>query len=159
MDLEDVPEIPSGLLEWISGASAEDLARVEQALGEVLAARRAELNVAAGEDGGGEGPESSSKVIEYRAYGAGYLQLETRTSRGVGGEIRERGPYWYFRYHEGDGKRKCISERPTIRRRSWMRNCHATHPKLLCNRGMQRSGPIQHVLSKGTAARAGGCDG
>jgi hypothetical protein len=35
----------------------------------------------------------------------GYLQLELRRYIRRDGSARERGPYWYFQYHEG-GKRK-----------------------------------------------------
>jgi|SRR5215210_647811 len=35
----------------------------------------------------------------------GYLQLELRRYVRRDGSARERGPYWYFQYHEG-GKRK-----------------------------------------------------
>jgi hypothetical protein len=35
----------------------------------------------------------------------GYLQLELRRYIRRDGSARERGPYWYFQFHEG-GKRK-----------------------------------------------------
>jgi hypothetical protein len=46
-----------------------------------------------------------TEVLEYRAHEDGYLQLELRRYIRQDGSARERGPYWYFQYHEG-GKRK-----------------------------------------------------
>ncbi len=46
-----------------------------------------------------------TEVLEYRPYEDGYLQLELRRYIRRDGSARERGPYWYFQYHEG-GKRK-----------------------------------------------------
>jgi len=46
-----------------------------------------------------------TEVLEYRPYEDGYLQLELRRYVRRDGSARERGPYWYFQYHEG-GKRK-----------------------------------------------------
>jgi len=46
-----------------------------------------------------------TEVLEYRPYEDGYLQLELRRYVRRDGSTRERGPYWYFQYHEG-GKRK-----------------------------------------------------
>ena len=46
-----------------------------------------------------------TEVLEYRPYEDGYLQLELRRYIRRDGSTRERGPYWYFQYHEG-GKRK-----------------------------------------------------
>ena len=45
------------------------------------------------------------EVLEYRPHEDGYLQLELRRYIRRDGSARERGPYWYFQYHEG-GKRK-----------------------------------------------------
>ena len=63
----------------------------------------------------GEGEEASrvgegaalpvTEVLEYRPYEDGYLQLELRRYIRRDGSARERGPYWYFQFHEG-GKRK-----------------------------------------------------
>jgi hypothetical protein len=36
----------------------------------------------------------------------GYLQLELRRYIRRDGSTRERGPYWYFQYHEGGKRRK-----------------------------------------------------
>jgi len=46
-----------------------------------------------------------TEVLEYRPHGDGYLQLELRRYIRRDGSARERGPYWYFQFHEG-GKRK-----------------------------------------------------
>jgi hypothetical protein len=63
-------------------------------------------------DGGQDAPrveEGSAppvtEVLEYRPYEDGYLQLELRRYIRRDGSARERGPYWYFQFHEG-GKRK-----------------------------------------------------
>ena len=46
-----------------------------------------------------------TEVLEYRPHEDGYLQLELRRYIRRDGSARERGPYWYFQYHQG-GKRK-----------------------------------------------------
>jgi hypothetical protein len=46
-----------------------------------------------------------TEVLEYRPHEDGYLQLELRRYIRRDGSVRERGPYWYFQFHEG-GKRK-----------------------------------------------------
>lgn len=46
-----------------------------------------------------------TEVLEYRPYEDGYLQLELRRYIRRDGSTRERGPYWYFQFHES-GKRK-----------------------------------------------------
>lgn len=48
----------------------------------------------------------SSEVVEYRPYEDGYLQAEMRIYTRRDGTPTERGPYWYFRYHEGGKQRK-----------------------------------------------------
>jgi hypothetical protein len=47
-----------------------------------------------------------TEVLEYRPYEDGYLQLELRRYIRRDGSARERGPYWYFQYHEGGKRRK-----------------------------------------------------
>jgi hypothetical protein len=47
-----------------------------------------------------------TEVLEYRPYEDGYLQLELRRYIRRDGSTRERGPYWYFQYHEGGKRRK-----------------------------------------------------
>ena len=46
-----------------------------------------------------------TEVLEYRPHEDGHLQLELRRYIRRDGSARERGPYWYFQFHEG-GKRK-----------------------------------------------------
>lgn len=46
-----------------------------------------------------------TEVLEYRPHEDGHLQLELRRYVRRDGSTRERGPYWYFHFHEG-GKRK-----------------------------------------------------
>jgi hypothetical protein len=46
-----------------------------------------------------------TEVLEYRPHEDGYLQLELRRYVRRDGSARERGPYWYFQFHDG-GKRK-----------------------------------------------------
>jgi hypothetical protein len=48
---------------------------------------------------------SLTEVLEYRPHEDGYLQLELRRYIRRDGSARERGPYWYFQFHQG-GKRK-----------------------------------------------------
>lgn len=50
-------------------------------------------------------PPARAEVLAYRPYGDGHLQLELRRYFRKDGSARERGPYWYFRYHE-IGKQK-----------------------------------------------------
>ena len=60
----------------------------------------------------------SGRGLEYRPHEDGYLQLELRRYVSRDGSSRERGPYWYFQYHEGVSARNCTSARPTTRRAS-----------------------------------------
>ena len=67
---------------------------------------------ASSEDGGEGAPQIHegtappvTEVLEYRPHEDGYLQLELRRYIRRDGSARERGPYWYFQFHE-DGKRK-----------------------------------------------------
>jgi hypothetical protein len=46
------------------------------------------------------------EVLEYQPHEGGYLQLELRRFIRRTGSARERGPYWYFPYHEGGKRRK-----------------------------------------------------
>jgi hypothetical protein len=74
--------------------------------------RRERQRRASSADGGENAPhvkEGSAppvtEVLEYRPHEDGYLQLELRRYIRRDGSARERGPYWYFQFHEG-GKRK-----------------------------------------------------
>lgn len=90
----DVKAIISGLEEL----DRAQLTRVEAA----LKRRLREL----GADGSaGIGRQPVSGVIEYRPYADGTLQAEVRYHVRKDGTVKEQGPYWYFRYHEG-GKQK-----------------------------------------------------
>ncbi len=87
-------------LRAIRGAGSGELEEITRA----VEARRREL-VLAGE--AGETVPPTPRVVEARPYGDGWLQLEMRTyERKKGGGVSERGPYWYFRYHEGGRQRK-----------------------------------------------------
>jgi hypothetical protein len=75
--------------------------------------RRERQRRRASSEGGGEGAPQIhegtapplTEVLEYRPHEDGYLQLELRRYIRRDGSTRERGPYWYFQYHE-DGKRR-----------------------------------------------------
>jgi hypothetical protein len=87
-------------LRAIRGAGVGEL----EAIARAVEARRREL-VLAGE--AGETLPPTPRVVEARPYGDGWLQLEMRTyERKKSGGASERGPYWYFRYHEGGRQRK-----------------------------------------------------
>jgi hypothetical protein len=47
-----------------------------------------------------------SEVVEYRPYEDGMLQAEVRIYTRRDGGRSERGPYWYFRFHEGGRQKK-----------------------------------------------------
>ena len=47
-----------------------------------------------------------TEVLEYRPHEDGYLQLELRRYIRRDGSARERGPDWYFQFHEGGKRRK-----------------------------------------------------
>jgi hypothetical protein len=82
----------------IRGAGAEELEGIERTLEE----RRRELGL---HQKTGEAA-AVSQVVEGRPYGDGWLQLESRTYERRDGAVSMRGPYWYFRYHEGGRQRK-----------------------------------------------------
>jgi hypothetical protein len=52
----------------------------------------------------GRAEPSQSSVEEYVPYRDGYLQLEYRTNPKTG---TQRGPYWYFRFHD-NGKQRTL---------------------------------------------------
>jgi hypothetical protein len=54
----------------------------------------------------GDAAPPVTEVLEYRPHEDGYLQLELRRYIRRDGSSRERGPYWYFQYHEGGKRRK-----------------------------------------------------
>lgn len=86
------------IIEQIKSMDREELARLEEA----VRRRRREL--------GEEEPEKRtpvSDVLEYRPHADGYLQYEVRRYVRKDGSVKEHGPYWYFRYHEG-GKQRTL---------------------------------------------------
>lgn len=89
----DVKTVIVGLKEF----DRAELARVEAALHR----RQREL------DGEGLGGKPFSDVLEYRPHADGYLQYEVRRYRRKDASMKEHGPYWYFRYHEG-GKQRTL---------------------------------------------------
>ena len=52
-------------------------------------------------------PKPTSLVVEYRPHADGMLQLEKRLYVRKDGQVSERGPYWYFRYHY-DGRQRTL---------------------------------------------------
>lgn len=91
-----------GLEEIIEKVKSLDRGELEK-LEEALRRRRREL----GDPVSGERKMPVSDVLEYRPYADGYLQYEVRRYRRKDGSMKEHGPYWYFRYHEG-GKQKTL---------------------------------------------------
>lgn len=91
-----------GFAEYLIGQTTEpeELARVDRA----VARRRAELGIVADPEEARERPVS--EVSEYRSHDDGVLQAEMRAYRRKDGTTTERGPYWYFRYHQGGRQRK-----------------------------------------------------
>lgn len=92
MGLEEV-------IEQIKSMDRDELARLEEA----LRLRRREL----GDEVLEERKTPVSDVLEYRPHADGYLQYEVRRYRRKDGSVKEHGPYWYFRYHEG-GKQRTL---------------------------------------------------
>jgi hypothetical protein len=87
--------------------TSSQLGRLEEEL-------RCERQRRALSEGGGEGaPQIQeatappvTEVLEYRPHEDGYLQLELRRYIRRDSSSRERGPYWYFQFHEGGKRRK-----------------------------------------------------
>ena len=90
----------------LPGLTGTQLGRLEN---ELRRERRRRASSAGGEENALHVQEDASlpltEVLEYRPYEDGYLQLELRRYIRLDGSARERGPYWYFQFHEG-GKRK-----------------------------------------------------
>lgn len=86
------------IIEQIKSMDRGELKRLEEA----LRRRWREL----GDRPTGEGGRTPvSDVLEYRPHADGYLQYEVRRYRRKDGSVKEHGPYWYFRYHEGGRQR------------------------------------------------------
>jgi hypothetical protein len=91
----------------LSNLTGSQLGRLEEEI-------RRERQRRASSEGGGEGAPQIhegtapplTEVLEYRPYEDGYLQLELRRYVRRDGSTRERGPYWYFQFHEGGKRRK-----------------------------------------------------
>jgi hypothetical protein len=88
---------------------------------------RRERQRRASSEGGGEGAPRIqedaappvTEVLEYRPHEDGYLQLELRRYIRRDGSARERGPYWYFQFHEGASERSSTSARRATRKVRW----------------------------------------
>jgi len=86
----------------------------ESQLGRLEDELRRERQRRASSEGGGEGApqihEGTSppltEVLEYCPHEDSYLQLELRRYLRRDWSTRERGPYWYFQFHEGGKRRK-----------------------------------------------------
>lgn len=78
------------ILEALPGLEDDELQRLDRALHQRMEAQTG---------------RPASEVVEYRPYSDGVLQSEIRYYTRRDGSRRPRGPYWYFRYHEG-GKQK-----------------------------------------------------
>jgi hypothetical protein len=88
----------AGVLGAIRSAGVGEI----EVIGRALEVRRRELGLRK-KVGEGAAP---SQVLKGRPYGDGWLQLESRTYERKDGGVSVRGPYWYFRYHEGGRQRK-----------------------------------------------------
>ena len=93
-----------GRLPYLSGAQ---LGRLDEEI------RRERQRRAPSAGGGEDAPQLQesatppvTEVLEYRPHEDGYLQLELRRYIRRDGSARERGPYWYFHFHEGGKRRK-----------------------------------------------------
>ena len=94
-----------GRLPELTGAQ---LGRLEDEL-----RREQQRRASSASDGGQDAPQIHegaappvTEVLEYRPHEDGYLQLELRRYIRRDGSARERGPYWYFQFHEGGKRRK-----------------------------------------------------
>jgi hypothetical protein len=86
----------ASLIAHIRHMTGAELEVVEKA----VADRRREL---VGVEAGSSDPVSY--VVSQRPYADGWLQAEMRVHVRKDGARTERGPYWYFRYHEGGRQR------------------------------------------------------
>jgi hypothetical protein len=94
------------IIAQLPGLTGSQLRRLEDEI------RRERQRRASSASGGQDAPRIQedaappvTEVLEYRPHEDGYLQLELRRYIRRDGSARERGPYWYFQFHEG-GKRK-----------------------------------------------------
>ena len=99
--------VVEGIIGRLPELTGVQLGRLEDEL-------RRERQRRASSEGGGEGAPQIhegtapplTEVLEYRPFDDGYLQLELRRYVRRDGSTRERGPYWYFQFHEGGKRRK-----------------------------------------------------
>ena len=89
---------PEEIIEKIRNMDREELRLVVEAV-------RGQLREL-GEDPEGGGGKPVSGVVEYRPHADGTLQKEVRRYYRKDGSVKEQGPYWYFRYHEGGRQKK-----------------------------------------------------
>ncbi len=93
------------IVERLTELTKEEITLLEAALHRERQ-RRASATGEAQDSPEGENPAPLvTEVLEYRPHEDGYLQLELRRYIRRDGSTRERGPYWYFQFHEV-GKRK-----------------------------------------------------
>ncbi len=93
------------LIRALPGLTGAELSRLEAAVRRELELRRDGEDEGAPEKTDIAGGRERTRVLEYRPHADGHLQLELRRYVRKDGSTRERGPYWYFNFHE-DGKRK-----------------------------------------------------
>ena len=101
----EVADLVEEIIRRLPGLTGAEIARLEDELRRER--QRRGLSEAEGKntrDQPGTAPPVT-EVLEYRPHEDGYLQLELRRYIRRDGSARERGPYWYFQFHEG-GKRK-----------------------------------------------------
>jgi hypothetical protein len=55
-----------------------------------------------------------TEVLKYRPREDGYLQLELRRYVRRDGSARERGPYWYFQFHEAGKRKKLYLDKTSV---------------------------------------------
>jgi len=105
--------------EIIGRLTGAQLGRLEE---ELRRERQRRASSAGGEDASrvqvGAAPPLT-EVLEYRPHEDGYLQLELRRYIRRDGSAHERGPYWYFQFHEGVSARSSTWARPATRRALW----------------------------------------
>ena len=136
----------------------------ESQLGRLEDEIRRERQRRASSEGRGEGASQVhertapplTEVLEYRPHEDGYLQLELRRYVRRDGTTRERGPYWYFQFHEGGKRRKLYLGKTsdpdgtlTTKRANPSREQLARHePKAYHSRTATGLAQKQHVADK-----------
>lgn len=90
----------------LPGLTGEEIACLEDALRHERQRRSSATGEAQNSPGVQNPAPLVTEVLEYRPHEDGYLQLELRRYIRRDGSSRERGPYWYFQFHEGGKRRK-----------------------------------------------------